>query len=87
MIVVLLGYMGSGKSSVGKILACSKGYDFLDLDYYIEQQEQLSVADLFEKKDILSFENSKLKLYKKFVELTQILFSLLEEVRLVMVIQ
>ncbi len=55
MIVVLLGYMGSGKSSVGKILANSKGYEFLDLDHYIEQQEKLSVADLFEKRGPIEF--------------------------------
>ena len=65
----------------------SKGYEFLDLDYYIEQQEQLSVADLFEKRGHIEFRKLEVKAVQKFVELTQILFSLLEELRLVMVIQ
>jgi len=65
MIVVLLGYMGSGKSSVGKILANLKGRKFLDLDHYIEQQEQLSIADLFEKRGPIEFRKIELKAVQK----------------------
>ena len=36
MIVVLLGYMGCGKSTVGQILAKNLKTNFLDLDDYIE---------------------------------------------------
>jgi len=35
MIVVLMGYMGSGKSTIGKKLATLLNYDFLDLDDFI----------------------------------------------------
>ena len=38
MIVALIGYMGSGKSTVGKELAAAFGYAFLDLDDFIEKQ-------------------------------------------------
>lgn len=65
MIVVLLGYMGSGKSSVGKILANLKGRKFLDLDNYIEQQEQLSIADLFEKRGPIEFRKIEVKAVQK----------------------
>ena len=36
MIVVLLGYMGSGKSTIGRALAEKLDLSFLDLDSYIE---------------------------------------------------
>jgi shikimate kinase len=57
--------MGSGKSSVGKILANLKGRKFLDLDHYIEQQEQLSIADLFEKRGPIEFRKIEVKAVQK----------------------
>ncbi len=49
-IVYLTGFMGSGKSTVGPILANTLGWDFYDLDRVIEEREGLSVRDIFEKK-------------------------------------
>ena len=50
MIIALLGYMGSGKSSIGAKLASDLGYNFIDLDFYIEQKEGLSISELFKIK-------------------------------------
>ena len=47
MIVVLLGYMGCGKSTVGQILAENLGFNFIDLDDYIEQKQQASISEIF----------------------------------------
>ena len=47
MIVVLLGYMGCGKSTVGQVLAENMEANFLDLDDYIEQKQQKSVSEIF----------------------------------------
>ncbi|GAA4819462.1 shikimate kinase [Litoribaculum gwangyangense] len=47
MILVLIGYMASGKSTLGIILAEKLNYDFIDLDDYIEEKEGLTVADIF----------------------------------------
>ena len=38
--MVLIGMPGSGKSTVGVLLAKSLGYGFLDVDLVIQQQEQ-----------------------------------------------
>ena len=50
MRIALVGYMGSGKSTIGKLLAAHLRLPFVDLDSAIEQQEQLSIADLFRMK-------------------------------------
>ncbi len=43
MIIVLIGYMGSGKSTIGKELATILNYSFLDLDDYISDKENASI--------------------------------------------
>jgi len=45
--VVLVGFMGSGKSSVGRELARRVGADFVDVDTWIEKSTGRSVPDLF----------------------------------------
>lgn len=49
MLVFLIGFMGSGKSTVGKKLAKKLSFDFLDLDELIEKDEACSIDQLFTK--------------------------------------
>ena len=49
MKIYLIGFMGSGKSSVGKLLSRKLGYDFIDLDEYIEKETGRTIIDLFEE--------------------------------------
>ena len=44
---VLIGFMGSGKTTFGKALAAHCGMDFLDTDEYIEQQAGKTIAQIF----------------------------------------
>lgn len=46
--VFLVGFMGSGKTTVGKKLASQLNYTFVDLDALIEQQEGISISKIFE---------------------------------------
>ena len=48
--IYLTGFMGSGKSTIGPILANTIGYDFADLDRLIEAAAGLSVGSLFREK-------------------------------------
>ena len=48
--VILIGYMGSGKSTVGKKAAKALEYTFLDTDALIEQEEGMAISKLFEEK-------------------------------------
>jgi len=45
--IVLTGFMGAGKSAVGRRLAAQLGWAFLDLDAFIEQRTGLSVPRIF----------------------------------------
>ena len=45
--IYLTGFMASGKSTVGPILANSLGYDFVDIDTVIEAAQQKAVRDIF----------------------------------------
>jgi shikimate kinase len=45
--VFLVGFMGSGKSSVGQELARRLGWDFVDLDARIESRERQTVPEIF----------------------------------------
>lgn len=55
MIITLVGYMGSGKSTTGKDLAKTLCYEFIDLDQYIEEKYELSVTELFNQYGELGF--------------------------------
>ena len=55
MIITLLGYMGSGKSTIGLQLASILGYEFIDLDNFIEEKEQLSIKEIFNAKGEIYF--------------------------------
>lgn len=48
--IILIGYMGSGKSTVGRKAAKALEYQFLDTDALIEQEEGRTIAKLFEEK-------------------------------------
>ncbi|MDO5572902.1 MAG: shikimate kinase [bacterium] len=45
--IVLIGFMGSGKTTVGQLLAQTLGYTFADTDQLIEAGESMTVADIF----------------------------------------
>ena len=45
--IILIGYMGAGKTTIGKALARRLGLPFYDLDWYIETRRHKSVSQLF----------------------------------------
>jgi len=48
-LVCLAGFMGCGKTTVGRILAQQLGWRFVDLDERIEQQAGLRISEIFER--------------------------------------
>lgn len=49
MRVFLVGYMGSGKTTLGRKLAYILQHEFIDLDEYIEEQEGKTISQIFEE--------------------------------------
>ena len=68
MIIVLIGYMASGKTSIGKKLAKKLDYNFLDLDDYIEEKEKLSVLDVFKEKGEIYFRKQEALYLKQLLK-------------------
>ena len=67
--VYLVGLMGSGKTSIGKILAKRMSMDFIDLDNEIIKDEKSSISEIFDKfgeKKFRHLENEKLLSTMKF---------------------
>ncbi len=56
---ILWGYMGSGKSTVGRQLARELGTEFTDLDEQIEQAEGMSIPELFDRKGEVYFRKAE----------------------------
>lgn len=46
--IILIGFMGCGKTSVGKRLATTLGCEFLDTDEWIEEKQKRSIREIFD---------------------------------------
>ncbi len=64
MNIYLVGFMGTGKTTVGRLLAAQKKWNFIDLDELIELKEQRRIVDIFAKEGEPSFR----KIEKKFLK-------------------
>ncbi len=53
--IVLTGFMGSGKSTTGPLLAARLGWNFIDLDDEIEDQAGCTIAELFARRGEIPF--------------------------------
>ncbi|MED9801661.1 MAG: shikimate kinase [Prevotella sp.] len=47
--IIIIGYMGAGKTTVGRALAAELGIEFYDLDWYIESRMRKTVKQLFDE--------------------------------------
>lgn len=54
-VVVLIGPMGAGKSSIGRKLAKLRGWPFIDTDKVIEAEQGIAIATIFETQGEVAF--------------------------------
>src|ERR1700680_778109 len=48
--IYLVGFMASGKTTIGRLLADELGWSFADLDQDIETEQKVSVGEIFEQR-------------------------------------
>jgi len=73
--IVLTGFMGSGKSVVGKLLAEKIGFTYLDVDKHIEEEMGLSITDIFAQKGEPYFRTLETKMIKKVSKMDSLVVS------------
>jgi len=64
----IIGFMGSGKSFLGRQLAAYINWSFIDLDEEIEKSEGQSITEIFEQKGEEYFRNIETKVLVKTIE-------------------
>jgi shikimate kinase len=67
--IVLLGYMGCGKSTIAKSLSQKKEIPYVDLDEYIEEKAKLSIKNIFEQLGEIKFRKME---HEALIELLQL---------------
>lgn len=76
MRIILIGYMGSGKSTVGKNLSKMINFECIDLDDYIQKKENLTIAQIFETKGEIYFRRKEHLYLKELLLQDNIILSL-----------
>ena len=66
--IVLLGMMGSGKSTIGYLLSKNINCNFFDVDKFIEKETDLKIYDIFQKKGEVYFRNLEEKTTLKLLK-------------------
>ncbi len=75
MNLILIGYRGTGKSSIGKLVAVKLGMEFVDVDDYIEAQEGKTIKDIFDQGGEELFRNIETRAIKTLCEKDGIVIS------------
>ncbi|WP_317044506.1 shikimate kinase [Maribacter sp. 4G9] len=66
--IILIGYMGSGKTTIGKMLSKRLNFNFLDLDDYIEEAEGMSVREIFKNRGEVYFRKRETEYLRQVLE-------------------
>ena len=67
--IILIGFMGTGKSTIGEYLSLEKQLSFIDLDVYIEIKENKTIPEIFEEVGEIGFRKIE---YNYLTECTKI---------------
>ena len=64
--IVLVGMMGCGKTSMGKLIAQELQFDFIDTDFEIEKKFNLSIKEIFDNYGEKYFRRVEFDIFKLF---------------------
>lgn len=73
--VYLTGYMGAGKSTIGRLLALKMGYRFLDTDRQLVKQCQKTISEIFAEEGEEFFRQSELSLLTELAQQNKLIIS------------
>ena len=73
--IILIGYMGAGKTTIGKALSKELGITFYDLDWYIETRMHKTVAQIFAEKGEEGFRKIEYNLLHEVAEFEDVIIS------------
>ena len=73
--IILIGYMGAGKTTIGRQLALALGLQFYDLDWYIEMRYHTKVADIFAKEGEARFRDLERRMLHEVAEFEDVVIS------------
>lgn len=73
--IILIGYMGAGKTTVGRHLAKELGVPFYDLDWYIENRMRMKVAQIFAERGEESFRKIERNMLHEVAEFENVVIS------------
>lgn len=73
--IIILGYMGAGKTTVGKALAKETGMSFYDLDWYIEGRMHKTVSQIFAERGEDGFRQIEHNLLHEVAEFEDVIIS------------
>ena len=73
--IILIGYMGAGKTTIGKVLAREMGMEFYDLDNYIEDRFHQKIPDIFAEKGEEGFREIERKMLHEVAEFEDVIIS------------
>ena len=66
--IILIGFMGSGKTTFGKWIAANKKMEFVDTDELIEKENGITISDIFASKGEVYFRNLETEMLNKLLE-------------------
>ena len=69
--IYLVGFMGSGKTTIGRLLAERLGWSFADLDDEIEAEEKVSIAEIFESRGEEEFRRIETEMLRRHVRVIE----------------
>lgn len=75
MIIFLVGFMGSGKSTVGQRLSGRLGYSFIDMDQRLEAEHGMTINEIFEKLGEKAFRGMENQLLEEMFSLQDTVIS------------
>ena len=73
--IIIVGYMGAGKTTVGKALAKTLGLEFYDLDWYIESRMRKTVSQIFAEKGEEGFRKIEHNMLHEVAEFENVVIS------------